>query len=62
MIGKFFDHGGGRSDGLAYLLAELDHAGKMREINPMVVGGDFALTAALVDCSPFSRTYTSGVL
>lgn len=62
MIVKFFDHGAGRSDGLDYLLDDRDHAGRPRPVPPRVVAGDFALTAALVDASPFRKHYTSGVL
>lgn len=62
MIVKFFDHGSGRSDGLNYLLDDQDHAGRPRPVPPRVVAGDFALTAALVDASPYKKHYTSGVL
>ncbi len=58
MIVDFFRHGSGLSKGcLDYLLGE----DRERE-HAQVLSGDVALTAQLIDSSPFAKKYTSGCL
>ena len=58
MIVDFFRHGTGLSKGcLDYLLGE----DRVRE-HAQVLSGDVALTAQLIDSSPFAKKYTSGCL
>ncbi|MDA8652425.1 relaxase/mobilization nuclease domain-containing protein [Porticoccaceae bacterium] len=53
---------GGGSGPTNYLMAEKDHAGKVRKVAPVVLSGSVELTRTLIDSLPFKRKYTSGTL
>lgn len=59
---KFLSHGrGSGKDAVQYLLAEVDHRGKVRaEVN--VLRGNPSLVADVVDSLEFKNRYTSGVI
>ena len=63
MLIKIHSRGAGRGSGpTGYLMGEKDHAGKMREVAPVVLRGDPEQTRELIDSLSFKRNYTSGVL
>jgi len=43
-------------------MADKDHAGKVRDVAPLVLRGDPEQTRELIDSLDFKRKYTSGVL
>jgi Relaxase/Mobilisation nuclease domain len=60
---KIHSRGAGRGSGpTGYLMGEKDHAGKVREVAPVVLRGDPEQTRELIDSLSFKRNYTSGVL
>lgn len=63
MLIKIHSRGAGRGSGpTGYLMGEKDHAGKVREVAPVVLRGDPEQTRELIDSLSFKRNYTSGVL
>jgi hypothetical protein len=60
---KIHSRGSGRGSGpTGYLMGEKDHAGKVRDVAPVVLRGDPEQTRELIDSLSFKRNYTSGVL
>ena len=63
MLVKIHSRGsGGGSGPTGYLMGGRDHAGKVREVAPVVLRGDPEQTRELIDSLDFKRKYTSGVL
>lgn len=63
MIVRIHSRGAGRGSGpTGYLMGAKDHAGKLREVAPVVLRGDPEQTRELIDSLDFKRKYTSGVL
>lgn len=63
MLIKIHSRGsGGGSGPTGYLMADKDHAGKVRDVAPLVLRGDPEQTRELIDSLDFKRKYTSGVL